>query len=246
MVWGLFEPRSFGEYWPDGEFENGDDPEALGWGGRLDNYYSQQSPEVQRELYDDILDEGGAGYGYFAHKKFVHEIGTTFSPSYPKLNVIRRHEAPQTFDTVKSYKNLGSYITLNSFIAAVDEGLKAAIETLEPDVHQFFPLEIRMPKGKVYPVPFFTLVVGQYFDSFSLADCKKGSAHEPHPNFYRINDTKKGMAGVALRKSVFGNAHLWRERGLRTDLTCFSDELHDEIAKAELNMPRKFYPMMEV
>ena len=152
---------------------------------------------------------------------------------------IREHEPPRSFNTEKIYKTLGSLIKLNSKLLAVDETLKTLIEQLEAGIHQFYQIAIEMPKGKVYPVQYYTLVIGQYFDAFSKKDTEFGSVFEySGGKSFRPEGSKAGMKGLAVRKSVFGNAHLWRDRSFETELTCFSDELIAEIEKAGLRMPK--------
>jgi hypothetical protein len=264
MVWGMNLPSGFGEFWPEGDFE-GKGPDIYrseGWRNRLMEYYRAQTPEEQKRLFDyDMLgfDEevyGGNKFDYARHaypsfvcQKFTCEWGTV--PLGPDRRVpyspIESHEAPRFFQTTKGCKALGSLIKLNSGLLAVDEALKAIIERLEPTVHHFFPIEIRMPRGKVYPANYYTLAIGQYFDSFSPENSKEGSfqSYPDYPGYYNLEASKKVVTGLALIKAKFGTAHLWRERGFREWLACFSDEFIAEITSAGLRIP-KHYKMKEV
>jgi hypothetical protein len=239
MVWGMGLPDDFGKFWPDGEFEGG------GWGHRLDSFCQTQPFEVQRALFDHGPSAHIADYSYYVSQKFINEVGTKVRAEDVPFTPVLPQEAPASFVTEKTYKELGSLIKLNNRILAVDDALKALIETLEPDVHQFFPIEITMPKGSVYPKSFYTLVIGQYFDSFVPEKSEKGSFKPDGPDYYFHTETKKGLNGIALSQAVFGKAHLWRERRLSGEwLTCFSDELNSEIEKADLRIP-KLHKMME-
>jgi hypothetical protein len=104
-----------------------------------------------------------------------------------------------------------------------------------------------MPKGKVFPKEYYTLVIGQYCDSFSPERSKPESfiAYPNYPDFYNFEESKKGVTGLALSKANFGKAHLWHECVFRETLTCFSDELMTEMDKAGLHIP-KHYKMKEV
>ena len=237
MVWGMRLPDSFGEFWPLGDFEYDPKEKDTGWYDRLRLHYLAQTPDEQIRLFDYRgFDHGGNGVGYGASKyrtyvsgKFKHEFGTKDGPDSLPFSAAGAHEAPLTFDIEKTYASLGSLIMLNDRILAVDETLKAIIERLEPGVHQFFPIEIRMPKGEVFPKNYYTLVIGQYLDSYSPENS---------------DEIKKNMNGRAFSKNAFGRAHLWRDRRFPM-VNCFSDELMTEISEAGLRIP-KHYKMKEV
>lgn len=242
MVLGMALPSGFGEFWPEGEFEGYNAKGGQDWFGRLNIYYFQQSPSKQLKLGAGQIMLGD--YAYYVCGKFKNEIGVRVSND-PPFTPIQDNEPPQSFDTEKNYGAIGSLIKLDSMLLAVDESLKTIIERLEPGVHQFFPLEIRMPKGAAYPTIYYTLVVGQYFDAFLPEDSNAASWHERAANRYGYNPSKAAMAGLAFSKAVIGNAHLWRDRRFGPELTCFSDTLVAEIEKAGLRIP-KHYPMKEV
>ncbi len=255
MVWGMNLPSGFGEFWPDGDFELDEKTREDGWGTRLAQYYLAQSPNAQRRLLDygeNQVGYGARGYGTFVSGKFINEhvanayyFGSDEHYISRPYTAVEPHEAPQFFQTGKSYKTLGSMIKLNSRIMAVDEALKAIIERLEPGLHQFFPIEIRMPRGQFYPAQYYTLVIRQYLDSFSPKDSDPYSFRENGKYGYIHENSKSGVTGLAFSKSAFGSAHLWRERGFREWLICFSDVLIAEISNAGLRMP-KHYKIMEV
>ncbi|MEO8374825.1 MAG: DUF1629 domain-containing protein [Sphingomonas bacterium] len=244
MVWGMDIPSSFGEFWPEGDFEGVDERGSRGWSKRLIAYYEENMQEAQKALFDDGCGNGALRYMGHVFGKFTHELGTCDEPDSLPLTPIEDHEPPTSFDTDKGYTSLGSLIALNYGVLAVNEALKAIIERVEPVKHQFFPIEIKMPKGKVFPERYYILVIGQYIGSFSPADSRKESWQEPVSGRYSHDESKKGVAGLALSKVVFGKAHLWRERGFLGLLTCLSDELEREIAKAGLRIP-KHYQMKE-
>lgn len=246
MVWGMSIPSSFGDYWPEGDFESLDPRGKGGWRDRLDRYYQSQSPEVQKALYDHTQGGDIASYPTYVTSKFSQELGVTpiHFPELAPLNSIKDHEPPQCYITAKSYKSLASVISLGGLLA-VDERIKAIIERLEPDTHQFFPIEIRMPRGKLYPEQYNVLVIGQYIDAFSPEKSREGSYRERVRNLYSYDDSKMGIASLALSKAVFGKAHLWGERRSIYPLVCLSDQLEAEAVNAGLRLP-KHYRMTEV
>ena len=242
MVWGMTLPTSFGQFWPSGDFEYDPVKQRSGWAGRLNIHYFQQSPEEQVRLGSGKIMLGD--YGFYVNGKFWAELGTCVG-NKPPLLAVEPHEPPRSFDTEKNYTTLGSLIMLNDGILAVDEALKTIIERLEPSMHQFYPTEIKMPKGKVYPQTYYTLVVGQYFDAFSPENTEIGSAFERSYGFFKPEPSKAGLNGLAVCKAAFGNAHLWRDPRLREELTCFSDELKAQIDEADLSIPNH-HKLLEV
>lgn len=249
MVWGMSLPSSFGEYWPEGSFESDpQQPLSAGWSDRLREFYFAQPPEKQQELFDYRGDHDLAAHSYagFVSSKFIMEQGVSRDVETPPVNAIKPHEPPKFFQTEKNQKRLASLIKLNNRIIAVDEALKSIIERLEPRVHQFFPIEIKMRRDQVYPTQFYTLVIGQYLNSFSPEDSNPDAVKQwKGYDLYTHDETKKGVSGLAFKKSIFGEWHAWREKRFTSLLTCFSDELISEINKAELRIP-KHYRMKEV
>jgi hypothetical protein len=256
MVWGMNLPNGYGEFWPEGDFEYDPKTRRDGWFERLRTYYYQQTPEERKRLFDyqeegsvNYLEEGhGANfYNTFPVAKFKQEPGTLKwgVPCGP----IEPHEAPRSWDTRKTYKSIASLIMLSSMILAVDEALKSIIERLEPGVHEFHPLEIRMPKGVVYPECYYTLRICQYFDAFSINDSAEtvtrevSALYDPDtgelimPAYIAPQNPVKSQ-DIAVHKAVFGSAHLWRDRFFKEKLVCFSDELMAEIEKAGLRIPK--------
>jgi hypothetical protein len=250
MVWGMSIPSSFGDFWPEGEFEGLDKNFNELWRQRLDRYYQSLPLDEQKALFDYSKGGDVTQYPTYVSQKFKNEIGTRpddFREMAP-LNSFKPHEPPQSFVTSKGYTSLASLIKFNNRILAVDEALKEIIERFEPGMHQFFPIEIRMPRAKVYPVQYYTLAIGQYINGFVPEKSKQGSYREygpEYPDYYSLIDSRKEISGLAHSKSALGKAHLWRERDLNGALICFSDELESAIVGAGLRLP-KHYRMMEV
>lgn len=242
MVWGMDIPSTFGDFWPRGRFEGDDD----GWFDRLDKHFFEgPMPAEKKSLLENDLRAARLSYSLFVSMKLKGEPGARADGRGPPFIAVEQHEIPTFFKLEKSSETLGSLIALNYGILAVDENLKAILDRLEPDTHQFFPIEMRMPKAKTLPLQYYILLIGQYIESFSPADSKDGSWRKPLRGQFTHDSSKKSFGGLALSKAKFGNAHLWRERGFMDWLTCFSDELREEIERARLRLP-KHYKMREV
>lgn len=258
MVWGMMLPSSFGKFWPSGKLEilRGNGAKS-GWPDRVRLQFNEQTPEVQKKWFDygDSRPGHAAGnYPFYVSEKLRSERGTRQIPPSkpsPPFGPILPHEWPQTFDVTRRYKagELASWIKLSNRLLAVDEKLKDIIEGIEPDLHEFHPLELRYHDERL-PFDFHTLFINQYFDSFSPDDSAPEAFREngrlgylPYAN---MSVEKGAIAGLAFKKSVFGGAHLWKERQLgRMEPICFSDELRSAIVDAGLGVPRH-YQMTEV
>jgi hypothetical protein len=233
MVWALIEPGSFGDFFPDGDF--------VGRKEQLAAHFSKMSADFQA-----MFGGSSASYKSYVSSKFANEIGTKIGEK-PKLVALEPHEKPSWFETEKRYTSLGSIIETSNQLLAVDEALKTIIERLDPGVHDFWPMQITMPKGEAYPNKYYALVIGQFKDSFSPENSAEGSwTKEKNYDSYSVPiDNQQYVSGLALSNSAGGVAHLWRERKLRRPNIWFSDSLQSEIAKAGLRLP-KHYRAQEV
>jgi hypothetical protein len=226
MAWGMALPGNFGEFFPDGDY--------VGWDEALAEYVNNHMPAEQKSLFQQT---DSYSYNYYVAEKLVSEPGLK-RPGMPPFGPIAAHEAPKCFKTVKKYASLGSLIKLTDRILAADGPLKDIIERFEPGVHHFFPIEIVMPKDVVYPKKYFVMAIGQYLASFSPEQSDPASWKNRIEGYYGFDEGKKSMAGLALSKQVFGNAHLWRERRMLSELICFSDQLMSEITHSGLRLPK--------
>lgn len=152
MAWGSVEPGSFGDFFPNGNY--------VGWKEQLRDYYQNEMSSAEKaemEMEERILFSKFSG-------KFTKDRGP-----------LKPQERPTEFRTVATHKSLASLIILNSRLLAVDASLKEVIETLEPGVHQFWPIRITMPKGKEYPVQYYGMVIRRFLDSFLPDQSESGS-----------------------------------------------------------------------
>jgi hypothetical protein len=118
-------------------------------------------------------------------------------------------------------KSLASLILLPDRLLAVDATLKEIIETLEPGVHQFWPLRITLPKGQDFSGPYYGMVIRCFIDSFVP---EQSDVRQSEDVFFAKGPTKKDYGNLTVSKSAVAGAHLWHERRLVTPDVFFSDE----------------------
>jgi hypothetical protein len=239
MVWALIEPRGFGDFFPECDPRNS----YPGWKERLTEYYNTKMPPEEKAHYAEW---GVHSYTSSVAHKFTQEIGTKYG-SATTIRPFEPHEGPMWYEAKKSYRNLGSLIETTDRLLAVDELLKNIIEQLDPGVHHFWRMTITMPKGAVYPKPYYGMIIGRFINSFSPenSDSTCFRKEENYDTYFVRTSLLKYHAGLAFSAASIGAAHLWRERRLRNPNVCLSDRLQSEIKQAGLRVP-KLIRMQEV
>jgi hypothetical protein len=237
MVWGMPLPPG-----PFGEYEGKVDIYSDGWRTRLCAHYDDHFTGQRKAYYRDAN-----RYSFCVGEKFIYERGRKQpGPDDIVVTPIEDHEPPLYFYFTQGNKSPASVISLPNRILAISEPFKAFVEWLEPDVHQFFPIEIGNKRGSVYSDNYYIFVIGQWLDSFSPEKSSKDLLKSNETTtWYGIPHSKKDVTGLALSKPEFGTAHVWRERAFGEWLNCFSDRFMAEVQDAGLKMPRQ-WRMMEV
>jgi hypothetical protein len=216
MVWAWVEPSSFGDYFPNGDY--------VGWEERTQRYFWEEMSAEQREA----LGKSHIDYRYEVSRKFTEDMGP-----------IEPHERPSEFRLLERAKSLGSLIILNDRLLAVDATLREIVETLEPGVHQFWPLRITLRNGIEYPGPYYGMIIRRFIDSFvpEQSDAHQAAgASKLFDFFYTKSPTKKAYGNLTVLKSVAAGNHLWRERRLHSPGVFFSDDLQAEITRRGLRI----------
>jgi hypothetical protein len=176
MVWGVVEPGSFGDFFPNGDY--------VGWKEGIKRYFDEEMSAEQRAAHDnwDVSYRGDVA------RKFTEDMG----PLEP-------HERPSEFRMMEARKSLGSLILLTGRLLAVDATLQETIETLEPGVHQFWPLRIKLPKGNDFPGAYYGMVIRRFIDSFVP---EQSDARQSEDVFFAKGPTKKDYGNLAFSKSA--------------------------------------------
>ena len=235
MVWGVIFPPTFGAHSPDGNFDAFD--------AQLQKNYDAM-PEDRRNLYVWPGPErlpSPPTYVLHVYYKLSKDPAKRWHDE-PPFRPIEENEWPTEFALEKRRDSLAAIMSIG-LVLLVEETLKDIIERLEPGVHQFRPITISMPRGAVYPVQYYTMVIGQWLGSFvpELSDPECFSGDGKRSSFHvKYPETKSNMAGLSLSAKLFGKSHLWREQELLKPLICISNALHSEIMTAGLRLPKHF------
>lgn len=122
----------------------------------------------------------------------------------------------------------------NNGLLVVRQTAKDIIEGLDPDLHQFFPLEITTKRGLDIAGPWFAMNVTAKQDSIDLNHSTIFMS-ERAPD--RLNDISYEAKWVTVDASKQSGIHLWREKRFKMSLLG-SDALVDALKAADLN----FFP----
>lgn len=223
MAWFLKIPSSFGRFCLDGDFTD--------WKEEREEYFNTVLSEAERKEF------GGFSRNYVAYVsgKFTNEDGD-----------ILPHEWPSEYKTERTYTSIGSYFMMKNGLTGVDERLKNIIEGLEPGIHQFNPIQLVKRNGKAYDGKHYVIVTRTFIDSFDPEKSDPESwSFSRLTGKYRTMGADDGVCGIALRKAVFGNRHIWGEKMIQGDQRIISNELRDAMADADLLIP-KLYKMKVV
>ncbi len=215
MVWGLVESSSLGDYFPNGDY--------VGWDEAIKRYFDEEMTAEQRAAFDNW----DVSYRSEVARKFNEDMG----PLEP-------HERPSHFKLLKTYQSLGALIKMIDGLLAVNEPLKDIIETLEPGVHQFWPIRITMPKGKEYPTPYYGLRIGRFLDSFVREQSDAYQTMAGSQFYHAQSNNKEAFGNLTVSQTVIGVSHLWRECWLSTPNIFFSDDLMADIERRALRFPK--------
>lgn len=124
----------------------------------------------------------------------------------------------------------------------VDASLRDIITTLEPDVHQFWPMRVTLELGEhEWPEPYFGMRIGQFRNAFVPVE---GTCKKADPSL--IGYLSKGLTPSSdykklhFSKTQIDGAHLWREKLLYQPNIFLSDTLRDAIKEAGLNIMKHY------
>lgn len=218
MAWALKEPIGFGKYWPDGSYKH--------WYDELREHAVATRSSMSKEFEAEVFDDEN-------NNLFISPFVEKFTKN---RRLVVEEEAPKYFHTSKKYTELHSMLSSESRILLVDEDLKSLIEEFEPGVHQFFPIAINMPKGKVYPKHYYILVIGSFLEAYLPVEGTFNSSSGGGKRFFSLSHTKKEYNQLQLSKEVIASSHLWRDTRMASPNVFISDALQETIKESGLTI----------
>lgn len=223
MTWGLLDPYGAGDYLPS--------VRMMDFETKIDHHFSNVMTDAERSEFDNW----SVNLEHSVSKKFVYDRGRLSS-----------FEQPEVIKFFKTPKNLASLIKLTDGLLAVDEQFKSIIEDLEPDVHQFWPLDFQLPRGKGIGRPYYAMVIHYHLDAFVPEESDE-DAWRSGNGFYhaRIGTDKQTVNGLAILSSAVAGHHLWRDTKLSCPEVFMSDALKERVDASNLRI-FKHYKVRDV
>ncbi|MCU9846495.1 hypothetical protein OEZ60_00560 [Defluviimonas sp. WL0024] len=181
-----------------------------------------------------IFPQHAGAYISTVSRKFRHEIGTTFD--HRVIEPLAPHEFPTELRLERTYGGLGDWLLLDYGVMAVEEGLKALIEELDPGAHRFWPLRITTRKGQDVPGRYHGMVIDRFLEAFRPEETST-KAFEGE-DYYSIRGvwSKAKYTSLVMSKAAIGDAHVWRERKLTDPNIFISDALMAAIDAAGMKI----------
>ncbi len=167
----------------------------------------------------------------------------SFSPSYhprllplperrlPDLDWMKTGAAIDASILPKTLKLMSGAKKLHAFIPALACGpfvasdeFRAIVETMEPGLHQFVPVEVVYKDGRVSDLPYFFVNIMQVLNSIRIENSNVYWVAPPNPHHPGALSQSAGPFKLTLNKTIVAGKHFWRERLFNYGVF-FSDEL---------------------
>ncbi|MEM1035866.1 MAG: DUF1629 domain-containing protein [Pseudomonadota bacterium] len=149
-----------------------------------------QNPALVKRTFSRIFNEGHR----IKHPELVPKRVTSYHP--------------------KTARKRNSDIThLNSGAWGVSNKVRDIVEALDPDAHQFFPLDITYSDGTKPPLQYSLMNVHRKIEAVDFQRSEENGMQFKEVNSYRPYRQWTPMPGLVFRRSVVENKHLWMEPG---------------------------------
>jgi hypothetical protein len=243
MAWVVEFESEMGRFHPYGDFPEFEE--------RLRTYFAEEMSAAEKAVFGHE-----SNYLYTVSCKFTKEIGVPQggggAAGLVARTLPRDHEWPTTFRATRKIRSLGSIIKVTNSVLIIEEAMKNMIAGLEPGIHQFRPLTLLQPNSEIFPGTYFTMIVGQFRDSFfpdpeTEGELWKRSSYLDSDKVRKFTGAytcfaagEKSYARLSFSSSAIGDAHLWRERKFLGGDFFISDALQQAAKTAKLKVPQHF------
>ncbi|SDX10858.1 hypothetical protein SAMN05444358_10348 [Ruegeria halocynthiae] len=168
MTWGVLFPYGSGDYSPEAA-------QFVSYEEKIERHFNEVLTDEERAEYDDWV------------VKFRSRVGEKY---FSKGAVFEDFEKPTQLVLPRTPKNLASLFFVVRGFTVVEAALKEIIERLEPSTHQFWSVDVQLPRGKKPAKDYFFMVIGQHLDAF-LPEKSNPEAWNDAGLRYLVASTKK-------------------------------------------------------
>ncbi|MHA6264823.1 imm11 family protein [Arenibacterium sp. CAU 1754] len=216
MAWGFMYPNGFGDYLPEGaDFADRD--------ARLSKVFQTQMTDAERAAFNNRFSK----YRLSVTEKF--RAGDV---------VLEDHEKPTQLVIPRTPRALGSIFWIANGFIIVEQAVRDIVESLEPGRHQFWNIDIQLPKDKSDGRSWNVLVIGQSCAAFLRDKTDPSALATSFDRFVSLNPTKKSFGAVVLDAAMIGDCHLWRDPTVINPKFFVSDRLMARLDAAGLRLPK--------
>ncbi len=117
--------------------------------------------------------------------------------------------------------------------------VRDAIEALEPGRHQFWNVELVLPKDRPEGRRWNVLVIGNSVAAFRRDKTDPSAVATTGGGVVILNRTQRAIDAAMLDASEIGNRHLWKDPGVIDPGFFVSDTLMARLEAADLRLPRQ-------
>ncbi len=226
MVWAVFKPVTLGMFFPAGDY--------VGFNEGLDAYFSAERREAEVKslgMEDEFKELQAMGI----ENSFIKSL--VIKKWERNLGPLKDVECPKVLKLTRTPPKLGAMFIFGFPI--VSATIKDAIETLEPGVHQFWPMKIELPRNKTWSEQYYGMRIGTFLDSFR-PEQSRAQSFIPDVGDFRAIESSDHVKELAFSKEAFAGKHVWREVKLTKPQICMSDALMAALAEQNLSLPTHF------
>ena len=152
------------------------------------------------------------------------------------------HAIPKAARLESRHKSLPDIFKVRITIA-MNKRTKDIIESIEPNIHQFFKIDLFKNKTDLFNGDYYLLNVGQLIDSIIEDESALEIIITKSGKRFGLRDVMKGEYRTLKKSEILGK-HLWRERLTKSNIY-FSDELHDIFLRNKINRIDDWFPATE-
>ncbi|MBL0375290.1 hypothetical protein JJB09_25065 [Rhizobium sp. KVB221] len=149
--------------------------------------------------------------------------------------LLKSEEAPEHLVLDKPRARLRDIFKTHNGALVVSEKLRALMEEMDPDLHQFMPVSI---DNRVEPGRWFILNVHAKQDSVidDQSDVRPNSGSPANSHeimYFKYFPAQKGHINATINSARLGGLHVWRERRY-PDSLLVSDAFHAELKRRKI------------
>ena len=214
----------------------------------MTGFQQQRNRKIKRHDMAYFIDGLTVHQKWFPVFDYIDEPTDFAEPYLSGGNVITESSVPPLLAIPKAarlesrHKALPDIFQVRVTIA-VNKRTKDIIENIEPNIHQFFKIDLFKNKKDLFDGDYYLLNVGQLIDSIIEEESALEIIVNPSGKRFGLRDSTKGEYRTLKKSEIIGK-HLWRESLTKRNIY-FSDELRELFLRNKINRIDDWFPAKE-